>query len=144
MIWGIMIGISVELSVRLNNIICTITFSKKSSHITNHYKNLNLLKLNDIYKLELAKFMYNLHHGTLPKSLYDLFIKLSAIHNYSTIQKQNLVYFNPQIKKAIGREMLTHRGSNLWKEIKLFIKNLGWFFFKTHYKKFLIEKYNSA
>ena len=67
-----------ELSVRLNDIIRTITFSKKYSHMTNFYKNLNLQKLKGIYKLELAKFMYQLHHGTLPKSFYDRFIKLSA------------------------------------------------------------------
>ena len=103
--------------------------------MTNLSKNLNLLKLNNIYKLELAKFMYQLHYGTLPKSFYDRFIKLSAIHNYSTKQKQNVVYFKPQIKKAIGREMLTHRGSNLWKEIKSFIKNLGMFFFKNTIQK---------
>ena len=132
-----------ELSVRLNNIICKITFNKKYSHVINLYKNLNLLKLSDIYKLELAKFMYQLHHGTLPKSFYDRFIKLSAIHNYSTRQKQSLAYFKPQIKKAIGREMLTHRGSNLWKEIKPSIKNLGCFSFKTQCKKFL-KNYNSA
>ena len=55
---------------------------------------------------------------------YDRFIKLSAIHYYSIRQKQNLVYFKPHIKKAIGREMLTHIGSHLWKEIKPSIKNL--------------------
>ena len=72
-----------ELSVRLNNIIRTITFSKKYSHVTDLYKNLNLLKLNDIYKLELAKFMYQLQYETLPKSFNDQFIKLSDIHNCS-------------------------------------------------------------
>ena len=93
-----------ELTVRLNNIIRTITFSKKYSHVTNLYKNLNLLKLNDIYKLEFAKFLYQLHSGTPPKSFYDRFIQLSAIHNYSTGQKQNLVYFKPQNKNAIGKK----------------------------------------
>ena len=63
-IWGKATKIYLkELSVRLNNIICSITFSKKYSYATNLYKNLNLLKLNDIHKLELAKFMYQLHHG---------------------------------------------------------------------------------
>ena len=64
--------------------------------MTNLYNNLNLLNLNDIYKLELAEFMNQLHLGTLPKLFYDQFIKLSAIHNYSTRQKQNLVYFPNQ------------------------------------------------
>ena len=40
-----------ELSVRLNNIIRNITFSRKYCLMTPLYKTLNLLKLNDIYKL---------------------------------------------------------------------------------------------
>ena len=134
----------VRKTLNMNNIIRTITFSKKYSHVTNLYMNLNLLKLNDIYKLELAKFMYQLHYETVPKSFHDRFIKLCTIHNYSTRQKQNLVYFKPQIKKAIGRELLAHRSSNLRKKIKPSIEKLGWFSFKTQYKNFFIKNYNSA
>ena len=93
-----------ELSVRLNNIIRSITFSKKYSHVTNLYKNLNLFKLNNIYKLELAKFMYQLHCRTLPKSFYDRFIKLSAIHNYSTRQKQNWCISYLKSKKQMEKK----------------------------------------
>ena len=35
--------------------------------------------------------------------------------------------------------MLVHRGSNLWKEIKPFIKNLERFSFKTQHKIFLLK-----
>ena len=83
--------------------------------------------------------MYQLHYGTLPKSFYDRFIKLSAIHNYSTRQKQNLVYFKPHIKKAIGKEMLTHISSYLWKEIKPSIKILNDFLLKHNTKNFLLK-----
>ena len=112
--------------------------------MTNHYKNLKSHNLNDIYKLELAKFIYQLHHGTRPKSFYNQFIELSAIHNCSTRQKQHLVYFKPQIKKAIEREVLPHRGSYLRKEINLPLKILDGFFLKHNTKKFLIKIYNSA
>ena len=64
-----------ELTVRLNNLIRMITFSSKHCHMTISYKNLNLLKFGDVYKLELVKFMYQLHHNRVPKSL-----KLTYIH----------------------------------------------------------------
>jgi len=39
-----------------------------------------VLKLNDIYRLELAKFMHKLHHGALP-TIFDNFHKnISDIH----------------------------------------------------------------
>ena len=72
-------------------------------------------------------------------STIDLSNQVLSIIKLSTRQKQNLVYFKPQIKKVIGREMLAHRGSNLWKEIKSFIKNLRWLSFKTQYKKILLN-----
>jgi len=64
------------------------------------YKNFNLLKLAEVYKLEFGKFMYQLHHRQLPQSFYDRFTKINDIHKYSTRQKYNSVYFKPQIKKA--------------------------------------------
>ena len=51
-----------ELNVKLNNIIRTITYSSKYCPVTSLYKTLNFLKLDDIYRLELAKFMYQLHN----------------------------------------------------------------------------------
>ena len=51
-----------ELNVKLNNIVRTITHSSKYCPVTSLYKALNFLKLDDIYLLELAKFVYQLHH----------------------------------------------------------------------------------
>ena len=130
-----------ELNLRLNNIIRTITFSSKFCSVTPLYKKLKLLKLTDVYKLELAKIMYQLHGGKLPKSFYDRFAKINAVHNYSTRQTKNLVYFKPRVKKTIGKELILHRGSSLWKEIDNSVKNCSWFSFKKYYKNFLIDKY---
>ena len=60
-----------ELMIRLNNVIRTITYSSKYCPMTVLYETLNFLKLSDIYKLELGKFMYQLHHDKLPEMLYD-------------------------------------------------------------------------
>ena len=59
-----------------------------SGLITCLRENLNLLKLNDIYKLELVKFINQVHHKTVSQSFYDRFIQLSDIHGYFTRQKE--------------------------------------------------------
>ena len=46
-----------EINVRLNNIVRTISCKSKFMHVTELYKELQLLKLNEIYQLELAEFM---------------------------------------------------------------------------------------
>ena len=44
-----------------------MTFSNYSCHVTPLNKNLNVLKLNYIYGIELAEIMHRLHHGVLHK-----------------------------------------------------------------------------
>ena len=108
------------------------------------YKTRNLLKLNDIYKLELAKFLFLVHHKTVSQSFYDCFIQLSDIYDYSTRQKESLVYVKPRIEKTIDKELLSHRGSNLWEEIDNLQKNLSWNLFKKQFKKRLLQNYSAT
>ena len=56
-----------EIEVKLNNIICTMTWNEKFSHLSQLYESVGFLKLHDVYKLELAKFMHNLLKNKLPK-----------------------------------------------------------------------------
>ena len=75
-----------EIEVRLNNIIRTITCSKKFAHVTKLYKKLNFLKIKDVYKLELAKFMDKLFNNT--RKLSEMFqnscTKIRNVHHYET------------------------------------------------------------
>ena len=56
-----------ELEVRINNIVVrTIADSRKFDHVTPLFKQRKLVKLHDIYQLELGKFMYQLNWNKLP------------------------------------------------------------------------------
>jgi len=55
-----------------------MTFSNYICHVTTLCKNLNVVKLNDFYRLESAKCMHKLHHGALLK-IYDHFIKIFPV-----------------------------------------------------------------
>ena len=52
-------------------------------------KIINIMKLNNAYKFELAEVMFQLHHKQLPLTFYDCLTKISKIQNYSTRQKDN-------------------------------------------------------
>ena len=47
--------------------------NKKFSLVTHLYEKLNILKLKDIYKLELAKFMHKVYNNKLPQFLQNRF-----------------------------------------------------------------------
>ena len=73
-----------KIQVQLNNIvkIVTRTFFFKTI-LFRLYIQLNLMKLRNIYKLEMLKFVYKFIKNYLPKC-YNYFLPTSKIHNYST------------------------------------------------------------
>ena len=62
-----------KIEVRLNRIIRIATFSSINTPINTMYKQLNILKISDIYHLELGKFMYQLYPDRLPAVFAQLF-----------------------------------------------------------------------
>ena len=78
-----------ELNVKLNNLVRSIMYGSKYCPVSLH-KTLNFLKLDDIYQLELAKFMYQLHHKKFKTALHDCLIDITKIHSHNGRTKHNL------------------------------------------------------
>ena len=119
-----------EINVRLNNIVRSITRSGKYAPVTPLYNHLNILKLDDIYRLELAKIMYQLSHHLLLKTLQVSFTKVSGIHEHNTRFTENSGYFLSRVNKSIGKRQLRYRGLRLWNDISPELKELNWILFK--------------
>ena len=66
------------------------------------YKNLNILKLEDIHKLEQAKFMHQIHHDKMPKIFVDIFTNTTTIHRYDTRRTKSSNFFLPRVNKTIA------------------------------------------
>ena len=92
------------LEVVHNNILRTITYNNYRCHITPVYKSLNILKLHDIDKLELAKLVHKFHYEMLPKSFEDLFQKTAEIHCPNTRYATNQNYFIQQVSTNAGKK----------------------------------------
>ena len=60
---------------------------------------LKLVKLNDVYELEIGKFMYNYVHGSLPHYLSDIFTFTHDIHIHETRQSSHIRPFTSLIVK---------------------------------------------
>ena len=103
------------------------------------YEQLNILKISDIYHLELAKFMYQLYSDRLPAVFVQLFKKIKEIHY--TRQTVKSTYFLPRVSKIIGQQLHTFRGVKLWYSIDDTIKDRHWVSFKKTYKQHLIDQY---
>ena len=105
------------------------------------YKQLNILKISDIYHLELGKFMYQLYSDRLPAVFAQLFKKIKEIHSHNTKQTEKSTYFLPRVYKTFGQQLFTFRGVKLWYSIDDTIKDRHWVSFKKAYKQHLIDQY---
>ena len=102
-----------EVKLKINNIVRTITWNKKLSHVSQLYKKVKLLKLKDVYKLELAKFMDMLFYIKLSCVFQKRFIKVEKIYSFKTRKPVNLNYFLPRVAKSVGQNQLQFRGVKL-------------------------------
>ena len=120
------------VKVKLNKILRIILSCSKFTLILTLYKTLNFLQLEDIYLLELAKFMYQLYHRKLPQKFYVSFSKLTEIHNYNIY----IYYIRiPHINKNFSKNLLSNSCSILvWGQIDAEFKSMQWVSFKKNYK----------
>ena len=78
------------------------------------YAKLKILKLNDIYTLQIAKLMHKFKHDCLPSVFNYLFTKLDNIHSYNTRQKTAQEYIVPRKRLAIAQKSLAYIGVKIW------------------------------
>ena len=73
-------------AVLQNKIIRIIWNVSKSEHVKNNtsYHELKLLKVKDMYYLEMTKFMYLFQHNKLPNLLNQYFTSTKTVHKYNT------------------------------------------------------------
>ena len=107
------------------------------------YMKLQLLKLNDIYKLQVAIAMYNISNKIWNiDSQTQPITSINSIHKYQTrlVKKNN--YHLHLIRTNLVKSMLTCAGPKIWNEIPQHIKLLEKHHFKKEYKKLLLNLYN--
>ena len=130
-----------EVELKSYNIVRTITWNKKFSHISQLYKKMKLLKLKDVYKLELAEFMHKLCCNKLSCVFQKRFIKMEKIYSHKTSKPVNLNYFLPQVAKSVEQNQLQFCGVKLWNDISEELKSKNFYDFKKIYKEILIKEY---
>ena len=98
-----------KLKVRLNNVVRTITGSRKFDHVTPLFKQLKLLKLHGIYQLELGKFIYHLNWKKLSIIIQSLFTKIEDLHKCNMRQAKTTKLFLQRVSKQMAKTQLSFR-----------------------------------
>ena len=127
--------------MRLNNIVRTITGSRKFDHVTLLFKQLKLLKLHDIYQLVLGKFVYQLNWNKWPIIIQSLLTKIEDLHKYNTRQAKTNKLFLLRVSTQMSKTQLSFIGLQHCSVIPSCIKNFSWTTFKKNYREYLDNCY---
>ncbi len=88
---------------------------------TKLHTDLNLLLVKDIYKINIAKFVFKHQNESLPDIFKDLFTENSNIHSHNTRQSRKLHIDYP--KNKFGKLKTKHQGTIIWNAIPPRIQN---------------------
>ena len=87
--WGSAYNTNLEpLKCNLRKAIRVIDFAEYQAHSKPLFKKYNLLNFDNMYKLEVAKFMFDIYHEN-GEIFNNLFIKANVHHHYETRQSLN-------------------------------------------------------
>ena len=84
------------------------------------FHKLNILKLADIYKLEIAKLTHRVKQH-VDKSQFSCFKPVSSLvssqHNYNTRHSANKNYLLPTVRTNFGKRAFEFMGPKIWQEV---------------------------
>ena len=119
-----------------------ITKQRSSDRITPIFRRLQVLKRNDLYKLEAAKFMYQFSDKSLSASFEKYFTRTTFVHRHSIRISDYNDYFLPHFSTSCLQHSIRFSGVKIWNSIPCKFKNLSLIKFISEYKLHLINQYN--
>ena len=143
LVWGNGNKASLEKVSLLQNkairIICNAHFRADTDPLFYKHK---ILKIGDLHKVQLGKFMFNYNSKTLPITFHNMFPKNSAVHNYPTRQSENL--HTPLLRTLSAQKTFIFEGPKFWNALQDDIKcSASLATFKRKLKLSLLAPYNT-
>ena len=124
-----------------NKAIRILTKCRVSDRITPRFHDLQILKVNDMFKYDIDKLMYQYTHKKLPEHFNNYFTYMSKVHSYSIRNNVTNQIALPRFSTSRSQKSFKFTGAKLWNEMSYSIKQLSYPKFKTEYKHFLLSKY---
>ena len=108
-----------------------ITNKRYRDHTNPLFLDCKLLKIADIYKLELFKLMFKVHKNILTISDSTTFIPVSTIHHYHTRYRVEN-FHRKQMSKQYMKKSIEISGPIIWSEVPKFKKSLKDYFLSIY------------
>ena len=130
------------LEVLQKRIIIIICNAHRTASTASLFKQLNLLRFQDINILQIAQFMYKYHHCLLPTVFHDYFVLNSNVHKHYTRSSARNKYHLPSIKTNNRKFSIKFSGPTVWNNTSNRITSVAsWTIFKEKLRKSIITNY---
>lgn len=140
--WGNTYSTSLKALVTLQKrAIRIITFSDFRAHSSPLFKNLELLKLNDLIYMHNVLFMHDYHRNHLPSVFDDFFKSVKTVHQYNTRLASKKSYYLPKARTNYGKFNIRFIGTKLWNLIEDDIKSKNRNCFKRLISNSILNNY---
>ena len=106
------------------------------------YTQLNILQIRNVYKHEIAKFMFNCNKTLTSTPFSNFFQKTNQVSNRSTrlLAEQDNLYI-PRYRNNRLQRRIKYEGVKIWNLTPKEIKKSTYNIFKNNYKKYLLSLY---
>ena len=126
-----------------------VTFSDFNSHTNPLFTDLKILKVDDVIKLNLLKFIYEFKHDLLPSEISNIFEYNTDIHNYNTRSTINQgLFIHVIVSTKYCTESIKYQGPLLWNDLSKIIPSINETHtltsFKNIIKKHFLSVYNTV
>ena len=86
---------------------------------------LELLTVNNVYRLQALKFTHLWHKNLLPNVFCDFFQYASVLHAYNSRYAANQNLYKSRVRTNTGKQTISYMASILWHDVPTILKNLN-------------------
>ena len=100
---------------------------------------LDILTVDNIYRLEILKFSHSWHNGLLPEVFDSIFQYARNIHGYNTRYTAKENFYKYKVKTNAGKQSVSYMAIAIWKDLPSSSKDFSVFAFPKYMKRYLLS-----
>ena len=143
-VWGLTYPSLIDsIFVIQKKVIRAITFNKGTAHSTPIFDRIQILKLYQIFQLQILSFVFECINNLSPACFKYYFVTISDIHHIGTCQaKKDDLYVEHRNTTQYGIHSIHYAGACHWNELSTQLKEfMSLFNFKTKLKNYFLFSY---
>ena len=143
--WGSVYNTHIKkIQVKQNHTVRLIFFSRTFDRETESAKPLlnllDLLTVDNIYRLEMLKFSHSWHNGRLPEVFDNTFQYARNIHRYNTRYTAKQNFYKYKVKTNVGKQSVSYMAIDIWKDLPSSLKDSSVYGFPKYIKRYLLSE----